>query len=210
MARGPFLLVLRNPTGSPLSGVTGIFTQRGTNVSIPIYAAETGSTTVPPISNSLGEFNGWMDQGEYHAEFSAAGYTPHPLDFDISGPPDETQGRLQVIAGADLSGQRLVSPQADGTVVYASNALLANLGKPLWLTVGAISNGATGIVLYEGLFTEPSWTWTPGERIFLGTNGLLTQTVPTASSGATYLLQVASAISAVEIFYDVTSPIALI
>jgi hypothetical protein len=53
--------------------------------------------------------------------------------------------------------------------------------------------------------TELSWTWTPGEPIFLGNNGMLTQTPP--SSG--FAIELGTAISATSIWIVVGQSVEL-
>lgn len=104
------------------------------------------------------------------------------------------------VAAVTLSGHRVVTPQADGQLNYASNDNAAHLAAPLWITVGAASPGASVDVLLFGLMIEPSWSWTPGP-VYLGTNGVLTQTPP-AAPGAVFIVQVGTATSPTSLFVD--------
>lgn len=124
------------------------------------------------------------------------------------GPPNGNPGRT-VIAGMTVSGHRLVTPQPDDTIVYADNSMVASCVLPVWLTTGAIMQGEQGPVVFLGIVSEPSWTWAPSEPIFLGANGLLTQTAPTLASGAAFVLIVAHAISPTELFFNPKVPIVL-
>jgi hypothetical protein len=109
------------------------------------------------------------------------------------------------VAGTNLSGQRVVRPQADGTVVYADPGDPVGFGAgPWWLTTGAVSSGATADLLAEGETTEPSWSWTPGARLFLGTNGALSTTPPAVPAR---MLQVAVAVAGTTIYFDPQVPI---
>lgn len=118
-------------------------------------------------------------------------------------------GVMRVIADADLSGHRLVAPQADSGVLYASSGSLADLSRPVWLTTGAIMTGQSGLVTYLGSVAEPSWSWTPGQPVYLGAAGVLTQTVPSLAGGFAFSLQVALATSATELFFNPKSPVVL-
>lgn len=100
-------------------------------------------------------------------------------------------GTVQTLtAGATVSGQRVVSSRADGTVQYASAATLSDATRQLWITLGAASIGDPVQCLAFGYVTEAGWSWTDAP-IFLGLNGVLTQTPP-ALPGAVFLLQVAA------------------
>lgn len=104
------------------------------------------------------------------------------------------------IAAVTLSGHRVVTPQADGQLNYASNDNIAHLTAPLWITTGAVTPGSPVDVLMFGVMIEPSWSWTPGP-VYLGANGVLTQTPP-AAPGALFLAQVGTATSPTSLFVD--------
>lgn len=91
---------------------------------------------------------------------------------------DVGQVKLTATAATVLSGHRAVTQRSDGQLVYADNTTLFHLHSPVWLTMGAISSGADGEVLVYGTLTEPSWSWIPGGALYLGANGVLTQTPP--------------------------------
>lgn len=115
---------------------------------------------------------------------------------------DGGQVTLTGTAGEILSGHRVVTRDAADGIVYASNDDSAFLSAPLWLTTGAALVGAEVTVLVLGTFEEPTWSWTPGGPLYLGANGQLTQTPPTAAGGAVFLAQVGVATSATTVFID--------
>lgn len=124
------------------------------------------------------------------------------LDFgDTPSPPSGSTTTIVVngTAAADLSGHRVVTPRDDGTFEYADNTT-TGVERPLFLTTGAIMTGASADVVSFGYVTEPTWSWTPGEALYLGTNGFMTQTPPT---GANVMLQeVARVITPTKILFD--------
>lgn len=93
-------------------------------------------------------------------------------------------------------------------VVYADATQPTHMGKLMGLTLNAASPGGTVEIRSDGEVTEPSWTWTPDQPVYLGTNGLLTQTVPNA--GTAYFLQkVGFAVAATRLFLTIDPPITL-
>jgi len=64
-----------------------------------------------------------------------------------------------------------------------------------------VAIGQSATVLAYGLLTESSWAWTPNVPLFLGADGLLTQTPPVAP-GALFLAQVGTATGATAAFFD--------
>jgi hypothetical protein len=126
------------------------------------------------------------------------------MSVDIFGPGPRTV-TVTKTAGANLSGHRVVRPQADGTVVYADPSDAAAWGAgPWWLTQRAVMAGASDDLLAVGEITEPSWAWVPGTRLFLGTLGALS-TVPPPDP--TRMVQVAVAQAGTTIFFDPQMPI---
>ena len=108
-------------------------------------------------------------------------------------------------AGEALGGHRGVVLNASAEAVYASNAVPAHLHKVLGLTTGAVIIGAEATVQTGGEMTEPTWAWTLDAPIFLGENGLLTQTPPVSG----FLLVVAFPVTATKIFIKLREPLAL-
>ena len=109
---------------------------------------------------------------------------------------------ITVTAGASLGGHRAVVIDS-GVAQYADSTTTGNATRVVGLTKGAITSGTSGEVQTYGELVEPSFAWTPGEPIYLGTNGQLTQTVPTSG----FILQVAIAITATKIFIKQREPI---
>jgi hypothetical protein len=98
-----------------------------------------------------------------------------------------------------LSGHRAVCIR-NGYAEYADNT------TPL-VDVAGITTGSGSIevpIHTFGLLTEPSWDWTEGD-IYLGTEGNLTQVVP--SSG--YLVRLGHAVSPTTILVSIDSPVQL-
>lgn len=123
------------------------------------------------------------------------------------GPPGPSGGSLVRVAGVNLSGHRLVVPRSDGEVIYADNATVAHTSLPIWLTLGAALAGGSVTVVALGEVIEPTWAWTPEGSIYLGANGVLTQTVP--SSPARFIEQVAVAETPTSIYFDPKIPITI-
>lgn len=113
-------------------------------------------------------------------------------------------GPEDLVAGHILSGHRLVVPDTGDAVVYADHDTLSDLGRPIWLTLGAAAQGAPVDLAWYGTVTESSWSWTLGP-IYVGDNGLLTQTPPTSG----YSRQIGAAIDSNTIWLDPQLGIAL-
>ena len=75
----------------------------------------------------------------------------------------------------------------------------------LGITTGAAAAGDAINVQASGEMTEVSWNWTPGLPVFLGTNGLLTQTPPVSG----FQLVLGVAISPTKLAINIKQPIVL-
>lgn len=101
-----------------------------------------------------------------------------------------------VIAAEALGGNRAVT--VDG---FHANPEDADRFGGITLTSGVL--GATVGVLVKGLMTEGSWNWTPDQPIFIGPNGVLTQSPSTTG----LIRRIAWAMSPTQINVDLMPPI---
>lgn len=130
---------------------------------------------------------------------TAPGAPGAPGEPGPAGIPDELI--FTRIAAITLSGHRVVRPLPDGTVTYADSTRLVDATAALWLTLDAANAGDEINLVAIGNVTEPSWNWVPGEPIFLGPNGTLTQTSP-LFGGDAFMVQVASPDTSIDVFYS--------
>ena len=85
------------------------------------------------------------------------------------------------IAGAAISGHRVVFIDSANTVQYASSDS-ESAYVALGLTTGAASAGSSIQVQLMGRITEQSWNWTPEREVYLGANGFVTQAPPVSGA----------------------------
>lgn len=104
---------------------------------------------------------------------------------------------ITLIAGQNLSALRVVTMDAGGQAIYASNTTLAN-ATVLGVTTTSATAGTSVTIATSGLITDGNWTWTKGP-VFLGTNGAITQVAPT---GGAVLVHVGRALNATTIIID--------
>lgn len=113
------------------------------------------------------------------------GYDCSTVAVGIPGPAGPggggATGALTVTgtAAVPLSGHRAVYRRPDGLIDYASATNLGCLHEYIGITTGAASAGDDITMVVFGEMSEPTWAWTPGVPIFLGSGGALTQIPPT-------------------------------
>ena len=105
---------------------------------------------------------------------------------------------VSLTAGTNLSALRAVTSNFNGEAVYASNDTLAN-AQVIGITANAATTGAGVTIKTSGILTDASWSWTKG-TVYLGTNGQLTQTVPT---GGAIVVHIGRALTATTLQIDV-------
>lgn len=113
---------------------------------------------------------------------------------------------LKYFAATALGGHRVVAMNSDGKAEYADQTNAAHINKVLGITTSAVNADEIASIVRGGEVTEPSWSWTVTLPVFLGTNGLLTQTQP--STG--FSLIVGFPVATTKLFVSIREPIALI
>jgi hypothetical protein len=112
---------------------------------------------------------------------------------------------LEIVAGSAISGHRAIAV-VNGVGIYADAATIAHAYLVQGVSVGAVALGGNISVANRQRVVEPSWSWIPGNPIYLGYGGQLTQSPPSPPT-AKFLLQVGIAISPTEAEIDVCTPI---
>jgi hypothetical protein len=113
-------------------------------------------------------------------------------------------GFLATNGASTLGGNRLVTVTSAGVMEYADCTNAAHVGRPVGMSSGAISPFGSSFLLTNGYLDEPSWTWTPGQTLYLGTNGM---PVPYASlpGGRIFELTIGAAVTATRIQLNIAN-----
>ena len=105
-------------------------------------------------------------------------------------------------AGMSISALRCITTNSSGEAVYATPDTLAN-AVVIGISTTAGNTGETITIKTSGQLSDASWNWTKG-AIYLGANGVLTQTAP---SGGSIVVHVAKAITATTLIIDIDTTI---
>ncbi len=111
------------------------------------------------------------------------------------------------VADTALSGHRIVRATGADTAGYADATQADQGDEVLGMTLGSAAAGEPAAYLDNGDVIEPGWTWTPLQPLYLGANGLLTQSPPNPADGARFSLVVGFATSATSARIRVETPI---
>ncbi len=111
-------------------------------------------------------------------------------------------------AGEALSGHQAVVIDSAGLAFKADRSTPDNMFRIAGVTQGAAALGMPAQITSLGVLIEPSWSWIPGDPIFLGHAGALTQTPPPPGDG--FQIVVGPALSATSMFVNPSSPLVII
>jgi hypothetical protein len=104
---------------------------------------------------------------------------------------------LPALTSSALSALRVVTLDGAGLWEYATIANPAHATALLCLLQSATAIGGAAEPLLLGFVSDLAWTWVKDAPIFLGIDGVLTQSAPTAG----FMRQVAIATSATQIYF---------
>lgn len=119
------------------------------------------------------------------------------------GPAGPTAEDISRVALGSISGHRMVMLDALERASYADASTLEHASRVVGVTIAAAAGGASVTIRTRGELDEPSFSFTAGLPLFLGSAGVLTQTPP--SSG--FVLIVGFAITATKIFVAIQQPL---
>jgi len=106
-----------------------------------------------------------------------------------------------VFTNNNASSYRMVALNANGETILASALQSTQVDKIL----GVLNN--SGQTVTFGSITNPSWTWTPEQSLYLGDAGNIVTT--STIDGAAFSLKIGYAISATKAFIKIGTPVVL-
>jgi hypothetical protein len=167
-------------------------------------------------------FDDTINAYHFHSEYETWSFTnpnrslipgvtvpPVAVSPQLINPADQVTSTFTATAHINLSGQKAVVTQVDGSLIYDDSTLAGFMDRPPYLTLNAATAGGAVTCVVFGFVVEPTWNWVPDQPIYLGANGTLTQTVPRLSAGNLFLLQLGMPSSPTQILWDPQIPIVL-
>ena len=125
----------------------------------------------------------------------------------VAGPAGAAGGAgADYIAASPLSGHQVIAIDSAGQAIYASSDNAAHALRIAGVSVAAAAAAAPVTVMSAGLIEHGGWSWTPGQPVFVGLNGVLTQTLPPTS---VYSRVIGQAVGATRLLVDLQPPITL-
>ena len=109
------------------------------------------------------------------------------------------------VAEYSLSALRAVIVNNDSRLEYASSNIAEHSFSIVGVLKDAIAVGDSGKALIQGSLSDSSWNWTLGTPIYLGVDGMLTQSAP--STGFQIIL--GKPTSPTTVYFEIGEPILL-
>lgn len=122
------------------------------------------------------------------------------------GEPGTASAEIYV-AATTLSGHRVIATNGAGLAIYADNTNVDHAIQAARISLGAADMGENISVQVSGRITEPSWSWIAGGSIYVGANGVLTQSIPEAPAVFSKVIAVAETATRILILNE--SPVLL-
>lgn len=114
---------------------------------------------------------------------------------------------MSYVATAALGGHRVLMLNAANELAYATNESPADAGRIVGLSLNAAGPGGAISVQRSGEVDEPGWSWDLDKPVWLGIDGLLTQSVP--APPAAFSLIVGFPATPTRLFLSIREPISL-
>jgi len=83
-------------------------------------------------------------------------------------------------AGQTISALRVIRISALGKAIYASSAVALDISTAIGVSITSAITGNNVMIVTNGEIEDLTWNWIPSAPIFLGVDGVLTQTPPTS------------------------------
>ena len=106
-----------------------------------------------------------------------------------------------IFTNNNATSYKMVALNESGETILASALQLTQVDKIL----GVLNN--SGQTVTFGSITNPSWTWTPEQSLYLGSNGAIVTT--STIDGAAFSLKIGYAISPTKAFIKIGTPVVL-
>ena len=118
-----------------------------------------------------------------------------------TGGAGATESLNVIFDNSNASQYKIVALNANAETVLATSLEIGQIDRVL----GVLDNAGETVTF--GAITNPSWTWTPEQSLYLGSNGTIVTT--STIDGAAFSLKVGYAISAIKAFIKIGTPVVL-
>ena len=118
-----------------------------------------------------------------------------------TGGAGATESLNVIFDNSNASQYKIVALNANAETVLATSLEIGQIDRVL----GVLDNAGETVTF--GAITNPSWTWTPEQSLYLGSNGSIATT--STIDGAAFSLKIGYAISSTKAFIKIGTPVVL-
>ena len=118
-----------------------------------------------------------------------------------TGGAGATESLNVVFDNSSATQYKIVALNVSGQTVLATSLEIGQIDRVL----GILDNAGETVTF--GAITNPSWTWTPEQSLYLGSNGNIATT--STIDGAAFSLKIGYAISSTKAFIKIGTPVVL-
>lgn len=157
-----------------------------------------GSTTLTAdsIATTAATANASFQQANTATTLAQAAYNQAN-----TGGAGATESLNVVFDNGNATQYKIVALNANAETVLATSLEIGQIDRVL----GVLDNAGETVTF--GAITNPSWTWTPEQSLYLGSNGIIATT--STIDGAAFSLKIGYAISATKAFIKIGTPVVL-
>jgi hypothetical protein len=95
------------------------------------------------------------------------------VQLPVSALQGSGAARLQLEAGAPVTAYKVVTTDPLGFGIHASSGIAAHVDQVIGVALQSAAPGAFFEVAESGLVTNPGWSWSPGQPLFIGLDGAI-------------------------------------
>ena len=182
-------------------GGAGIDTLARTTANSATTLAQAAYNAANNVTGSLDTLARTTANSAYNQANTATTLAQAAYNQANTGGAGATESLNVIFDNSNASQYKIVALNANAETVLATSLEIGQIDRVL----GVLDNAGETVTF--GAITNPSWTWTPEQSLYLGSNGTIVTT--STIDGAAFSLKVGYAISAIKAFIKIGTPVVL-
>lgn len=182
-------------------GGAGIDTLARTTANSATTLAQAAYNAANNVTGSLDTFARTTANSAYAQANTATTLAQAAYNQANTGGAGATESLNVVFDNSNATQYKIVALNVSGQTVLATSLEIGQIDRVL----GVLDNAGETVTF--GAITNPSWTWTPEQSLYLGSNGTIATT--STIDGAAFSLKIGYAISSTKAFIKIGTPVVL-
>lgn len=182
-------------------GGAGIDTLARTTANSATTLAQAAYNAANNVTGSLDTLARTTANSAYNQANTATTLAQAAYNQANTGGAGATESLNVVFDNSNATQYKIVALNANAETVLATSLEIGQIDRVL----GVLDNAGETVTF--GAITNPSWTWTPEQSLYLGSNGSIATT--STIDGAAFSLKIGYAISSTKAFIKIGTPVVL-